>query len=144
MHDDAVSLFRLQVKALQRRLRQEVPPQRGLSRSALQVLAAVARAPGASPGEVATELQMTSSNVAAALREVEAAGFVERRKHPEDARRVRLTATGPGAEVVAAIRNERDTWLGRAVDAVLTEPEQRVLVEAGRLMERLASYQEVR
>jgi DNA-binding MarR family transcriptional regulator len=142
MRDDAVRTFRRQVKALQRRLRQEVPP-RGLSRSALQVLAAVARAPGASPGEVAAELQMTSSNVAAALREAEAAGFVERRKHPEDARRARLTATPAGAEVVAELRNERDTWLGRAVDAVLTAEEQRVLVEAGRLMERLAGYEEV-
>jgi hypothetical protein len=42
---------------------------------------------------------------------------------------------------VVRIRNERDTWLGRAVDAVLTEREQRVLTEAGGLMERLASFE---
>lgn len=141
MDDDAVSLFRLQVKALQRRLRQEVPPLRGLSRSALQVLAAVSRKPGTSPREVAAELQMTSSNVAAALREGEGGGFLERRRDPDDARRARLSLTVAGAEAVARMRNERDTWLGRAVDAVLTADEQRTLVEAGRLMERLAHFE---
>jgi DNA-binding MarR family transcriptional regulator len=141
MDDDAVSLFRRQVKALQRRLRQEVPPLQGLSRSALQVLAAVSRRPGISPREVAVELQMTSSNVAAALREAEAGGFLERRKDPEDARRARLSLTVAGADAVARMRNERDTWLGRAVDAVLTADEQRTLVEAGRLIELLARFE---
>jgi DNA-binding MarR family transcriptional regulator len=141
MHDDAVSLFRLQMKALQRRLRQEVPPLQGLSRSALQVLAAVARTPRISPRDVAAELQMTSSNVAAALREVEAGGFLARHKDSDDARRVRLSLTGTGAAAVARMRNERDTWLGRAVDAVLTDDEQRTLIEAGRLLERLSRFE---
>lgn len=141
MDDDVVSLFRLQVKALQRRLRQEVPPLQGLSRSALQVLAAVSRRPGTTPREVAAELQMTSSNVAAALREVEGGGFLERRKDPVDARRARLSLTVAGSDAVARMRNERDTWLGRAVDAVLTADEQRTLAEAGRLMERLALFE---
>jgi DNA-binding MarR family transcriptional regulator len=141
MDDEAVSLFRLQVKRLQRRLRQEVPPLQGLSRSALQVLSGVSRKPGISPREVGAELQMTSSNVAAALREVEAGGFLERRKDPEDARRARLSLTVAGVEAVARMRNERDTWLGRAVDAVLTAEEQRTLVAAGRLMELLSRFE---
>jgi DNA-binding MarR family transcriptional regulator len=140
MDDEAVSLFRLQVKALQRRLRQEVPPMQGLSRPALQVLAAVSRKSGISPREVGTELQMTSSNVAAALREADAGGFLERHKDPEDARRIRLSLTPVGAEAVARLQNERDTWLGRAVVGVLTAEEQRTLVEAGRLMEKLCSW----
>jgi DNA-binding MarR family transcriptional regulator len=141
MDDEAVSLFRRQVKGLQRRLRQEVPPLLGLSRSALQVLAAVSRKPEISPREVATDLQMTSSNVAASLREVEAGGFLERRKDPSDARRARLSLTAEGADAVARMRNERDTWLGRAIDAVLTAEEQRTLEAAGRLMERLSRFE---
>jgi DNA-binding MarR family transcriptional regulator len=139
--DEAVSVFRLQVKALQRRLRQEVPPMQGLSRPALQVLAAVSRKSGISPREVGAELQMTSSNVAAALREADAGGFLERHKDPTDARRVRLRLTVAGAGAVARLRNERDTWLGRAVVGVLTAEEQRTLVEAGRLMERLSRFE---
>jgi DNA-binding MarR family transcriptional regulator len=90
---------------------------------------------------VADELQMTSSNVAAALRELDAAGFIRRERDAADARRVRLFVTERAAALVAAVRSERDTWLGRAVESLLDEKEQRLLVRAGALMERLAAFE---
>ena len=68
--------LRAQVAALQRRIRAEAPTVEGLPRAALTVLAAVVRRPGITPRDVATELHMTSSNVAAALRDLEAGGLV--------------------------------------------------------------------
>lgn len=129
------------MKLLQRRLRHEVRPVHGVSRTALQVLAAVVRLPeGPQPRLIAEELQMTSSNVAAALRELEAAGFVRRRKDVTDARRVLVLATEPGRAEVADVRHERDTWLGRAMEALLDPEEQRALLAAGALMQRLAEF----
>ncbi|MDI5973440.1 winged helix DNA-binding protein [Streptomyces sp. SL13] len=143
MDDESVGLFRMRMKSLQRRLRQEAVSVRGLSRPAAQVLGTVGRRPQISPRDVADEMRMTSSNVAAALRELESAGLLDRRKDPRDARRVRLSVTDAGMELAARFRDERDTWLGRAVEAVLSEDEQRVLAEAGRLMERLSHFEPV-
>jgi DNA-binding MarR family transcriptional regulator len=142
MRDDEVATFRAQLKMLQRRLRRELPPGQQLSRTHLQVLGAIDRLPnGPQPSQVAAILQMTSSNVAAALRELDEAGLIQRERDEADARRVRLALTARGIELVAKFRAERDTWLGRAVEAMLTPGEQRSLVAAGQLLERLAQYE---
>jgi DNA-binding MarR family transcriptional regulator len=142
MKDQDVRRFRAQLKLLQRRLRSEVTPVPGLSRTALQVLGAVERLPaGPQPRQVADELNMTSSNVAAALRELDDAGLIVREKDAGDARRVRLSVTPRGSAVTSTLRSERDTWLGRAVEEVLDVDEQRTLVLAGELLQRLAEYE---
>lgn len=142
MRDDEVATFRAQLKMLQRRLRRELPAGQQLSRTHLQVLGAIGRLPdGPQPSQVAATLQMTSSNVAAALRELEEAGLIRRERDDVDARRVRLALTEHGFELVAKFRAERDTWLGRAVQATLSVEEQRMLVAAGHLLERLSAYE---
>lgn len=134
--------FRTQMKLLQRRLRSEARPVYGVSRTASQVIAAVVRLRGATgPRRIADELQMTSSNVAAALRELEAAGYVVRRKDSTDARRVSVLVTDLGRSVVAHVHSERDTWLGRAMETLLDEDERRLLFAAGELMERVADFE---
>ena len=143
MQDRDVTLFREQLRLLRRRLRREAPPVRGLSRMALSVLSAIARiSDRPRPRDVAAELQMTSSNVAAALRELEAAGFVLREPDPGDARGVRLHLNDSGRAAVSQVRRERDTWLGQAIERVLDEDEQRTLARAGKLIQRLAEYEE--
>jgi len=129
------------MRTLGRRLRRELPPVRGVSRSAVQVLRVVSRGPEPSPGDVAERLRMTSSNVAAALRELESAGLLRRVRDPEDGRRVQLSLTSAGAEAVSCVHAERDTWLGRAIAATLSDGELRTLLAAGELMQRLAEYE---
>jgi DNA-binding MarR family transcriptional regulator len=142
MDDGDVGTFRSQMKLLQRRLRREPLPAGGLSGTAWRVLATINRLEeGPLPGQVADELQMTSSNVAAALRELDAAGFIRRERDAADARRVRVFVTKRGAALVAEVRSERDTWLGGAVESLLDEKEQRLLIRAGALMERLAGFE---
>ncbi|SEG91676.1 transcriptional regulator, MarR family [Actinacidiphila yanglinensis] len=141
MEDREVLRLRGQMRQLQRRLRREGGPTHGVSRTARQVLAAADRMPDAQPRRLAGELQMTSSNVAAALRELEAAGFVSRSRDVADARRVLVSVTPAGRAAVAGTRSERDTWLGRAVEALLDPEEQQVLIAAGTLLERLAGFE---
>jgi DNA-binding MarR family transcriptional regulator len=141
MDDDEVRRFRTQMKLLQRRLRRESPPVPGASRTAVQVLGAVTRLPeGVQPGQIAREERMTSSNVAAALRELEQGGFVLRRRDEADARRVLVFVTAPGHALLAEVRGERDSWLGRAMAELLDPDERRALLAAGALMQRLAAF----
>jgi DNA-binding MarR family transcriptional regulator len=140
MEDDSLRQFRTQMRMLGRRLRHELPSVQGVSRSAVQVLRVVARAPEPSPSDVSEKLRMTSSNVAAALRELEDAALVGRVRDPEDGRRVRLLMTDAGAEAISCLHAERDTWLGRAIEALLSDEDQTTLLRAGELMQRLAEY----
>lgn len=128
------------MRMLGRRLRRELPPVCGVSRSAVQVLRVVSRGPEPSPSDVAQRLRMTSSNVAAALRELESAGLVRRLRDPQDGRRVQLSLTPAGADAVSCVHAERDTWFGRAIEAVLDDDELETLLAAGDLMQRLAEY----
>lgn len=142
MRDEDIERLRGQLKLLQRRMRNEALPVTGLSLTATRVLGAAARAAEpAQPGDLTGLLQMTTSNVAAALRELEAAGLVTRARDAQDRRKVRIVLTQEGQSVVAASRRERDSWLGQAIEALLEPDEQELLRAAGDLMERLAAYE---
>ncbi|MEV7075087.1 MarR family transcriptional regulator [Streptomyces sp. NPDC093990] len=116
-------------------------PVAGLSRSATRVLGEAARSAQTRPGDLTDRLQMTSSNIAAALRELEAAGLVFCERDEQDRRKVRVVLTPRGQDVVAQSRRERDSWLGRAVETVLDPEEQDLLLRAGNLLERVAGYE---
>ena len=127
--------------ALRRRQRREQVPVGSLSQSAIRVLSTTARVGGETqPAQLADETSMTSSNVAAALRELESEGLVVRRRDENDARRVNVSLTPAGSAMVTESRGIRQAWLARAIDALLDEREQRVLAEAGELIGRLAGY----
>ena len=142
MLDKDIERLRGQLKLLQRRMRHEALPVTGLSLTATRVLGAAARAAEhAQPGDLAAHLQMTASNVAAALRELEAGGLVTRARDAHDARKVRVVLTEQGQSVVAASRRERDSWLGQAIETLLDPEEQELLRKAGTLLERVAAYE---
>jgi len=141
VEDDEVRLLRAQLKALTRRLRREAPAVGGLSATAVLVLGAVVSVgPEATPGLVTEQLQMTTSNVAAALRELDAAGVVTRRRDAADKRRVIVKVTAAGKRLVAQSRAGREAWLHAAIEAELDGDEQQLLLQAGRLIARVADH----
>jgi DNA-binding MarR family transcriptional regulator len=139
--DDEVDRLRNQLKALHRRMRREQPAVEGLSATALEVLIAIdgAGAP-VRPGQLGSELQMTSPNVAAALRSLEALSLVRRRQDPTDGRKAFVGMTARGRKVMAGSRMSWRSWLREAIDGALTDSERRLLFETGNLLQRLADY----
>lgn len=141
MDEREVRLLRTRLQELHRRQRRETPPIEGIGGTSARVLGAIARAEGgAGPGAIAAELAMTSSNVAAALRELDAAGLVVRVADPEDRRRVRLLLSRAGEAAVAAHRHGRDEWFAAAIEAELDPAEQELLMRVSPLIERLARW----
>jgi DNA-binding MarR family transcriptional regulator len=139
-----VSRLRKQVKALYRRLQRELPQVEGLPFTAFQMLRVIERAPGRiRPGELAAELEMTNSNVAAALRALEAKGLVVRRQDPTDGRKAFMEMTQLGDKVIAENRDSPSAWFLRSMEQALTEREQRLLLQAGDLMQCLADHHEL-
>jgi DNA-binding MarR family transcriptional regulator len=143
MRDEDVYRLQKQLKRLYRRVQRELPAgEGGPSYSAQQVLVAVERAGRAlRPGELAAELQMATSNVAATLRSLEADGLVVRRPDPEDGRKALVSLTAGGAKLITEARRGKHAWLQQAMSEALTPEERQLLLRAGDLMQRLAGYQ---
>lgn len=145
MREEDAYRLQQQVKKLYRRVRREQPPIEGLPVQALQVLGALDRSPDVPrPSELAAELQMTTSNVAAALRVLESSALVVRRPDPADGRKAFIELTGPGKQVVEDIRRTSHEWLLRTMDELLSPEERRILLQAGHLIERIADAPEHR
>lgn len=141
MRDEDVYRLQRQIQKLYRRVQREQPPVEGMSKPTLQVLDVLARSAGAvRPSEVGAQLDMASSNVAAALRVLEAQNLVERRTDLADSRKALLELTSNGQRVVADLRRDWHAWLQGAIDTTLSPHEQRVLLEACDLMDRLAGH----
>ena len=139
MREEDIYRLQQQIKKLYRRVRREQPPIEDLPVQALQVLGALDRSPGVPrPSELAASLQMTTSNVAASLRVLESGGLVVRRPDPVDGRKAFIELTEQGKQVVEDIRRTSHTWLLRTMDELLSPDEQRILLQAGDLMERVA------
>jgi DNA-binding MarR family transcriptional regulator len=130
-----------QIKLLNRRLRREQPEVDGLPTAALVVLTLAARAESPQrPGQLAEELQMTSPNMAAALRTLEESAMISREPDPTDGRKVFVQVTERGRDVVDQTSSSRHAWLRDAVEEVLSDRERRLLFQAGELIERIADY----
>jgi DNA-binding MarR family transcriptional regulator len=140
MKQDQAAEFRRQLMALQRRLRREMTSGSVPMSDAL-VLGAIERLGAAvSPGQVAADLLMATSNVAASLRLLERDGLIRRGRDPDDARRVLIEITAAGRRYVSDDRRRRDSWLCEAINTTLSSREQDTLRRAGELMSRLASH----
>jgi DNA-binding MarR family transcriptional regulator len=141
VRDDEVFLLRKQIKMINRRLQREIPQIGGLSLTAIQLLLALDRAgQPLRPGKLAKDLEMSQSNVATALRALEASDRVHLNADPDDGRKSFVHLTKRAAGEVKSFRQAYNSWFRAVVEEVLNEREQRLLVEAGALMERIALH----
>ena len=125
---------------LSRRLRREARAD-DRSWSRLQLLGAIGRAGNAAtPGMLGEAESMRSSNLAAALRGLEADGLIRRRPDAKDRRKVRVRLTPAGRKLLEENIARRERWLAEAIERALTKEERALLFEAGELLDRIASY----
>ena len=134
------SILRRQIGALYRRLRQEAQSDT-LQFSQLLVLGALERLGGRStPSSIAASERLRSSNLAALLRDLEATECVTRSPDKDDGRRTIVSLTPHGRQMLHGYRERREQWLAMAMEADLSRDELALLMEAGKLMERLAQH----
>jgi DNA-binding MarR family transcriptional regulator len=140
MKQDQAADFRRQLMALQRRLRREMTAGSVPLSDALVLGAIERRGAAVSPGQLAADLLMATSNIAASLRLLERDGLIRRRRDPDDARRILIEITAAGRRYVSDDRQRRESWLCEAINTTLSSREQDTLRRAGELMNRLASH----
>lgn len=136
VHDIAAAL-RVSIGLLRRRLRQ-VRAGDDLTMPESSALARLDRTGPATPGALAKAEQISPQSMGATLAALEARGLVERHADPADGRRVVLSVTAAGLELLRTKRGARIEQMAQALSAGFTAAELRHLAAAAPLLERLA------
>jgi DNA-binding MarR family transcriptional regulator len=117
-----------------RRLRAEV----GLPLPQGVVMGRLDREGPQSISDLAAGAHMRPQSMAQTVRELEEAGYVQRRPDPDDRRRAFVELTAAGRTALAGHRRERDDWLARALASELSDAERARLQSAMPLLRRIA------
>ncbi len=89
-------------------------------------------------GDLASLQRTQPQSLTRVLAELEAEGLLTREQDPDDRRRIILTITRAGTELLVRTMRDRDTWLASAIESALTPTERELLRLATPLMDRLA------
>jgi DNA-binding MarR family transcriptional regulator len=108
-----------------------------LTLSQTQVLVRLEREGPATPGVLAAGEQITPQSMGAILAALEERGLVSRSGDPSDGRRVVMSVTEAGRESLQGVRHQKAHLLARAIEEGLTPAEQRQVIEAIPLLQRL-------
>jgi DNA-binding MarR family transcriptional regulator len=131
---DLASRLRLDIARMARRLRQEAGAQ--LSPSATAALATIERHGPLTPSELAARERVQRPTVTRVLARLEEDGLISRAADPADRRSSLVSVSGPGRELLAAMRTRKDAYLARRLDAL--DPEDReALARAAAVLERM-------
>ena len=104
------------VRMLVQRVRREQVAVDGISNVELHVLTVIGAASHPlRPGQLCDELHMTTPNMAATLRKLEALRLIVREQDPTDGRQRLVLATETGRRLVEETRAVRHAWLGDAM-----------------------------
>jgi DNA-binding MarR family transcriptional regulator len=134
---DVASALRVSIGLLRRRLRQ-VKSEGELTLPESSALTRLDRNGPATSTALARQEQISPQSMGATLSALEVRGLVERRPDPGDGRRVVLSITEAGREVMQNRRNARTEQLAQALSAGFTPAEISQLMAAAPLLERLA------
>jgi len=126
----AVGLLRRQLRQTQADGELTVPETAALAR--------LDRGGPATASALARLEQISPQSMGATLAALEARGLLQRRPDPADGRRVVLSVTDGGLQVLRDRRSARTEQLARALSAGFTRAELRQLMAAAPLIERLA------
>jgi DNA-binding MarR family transcriptional regulator len=136
---EAASAVRRGVQTLARRLQGERSPT-GLSLTKTSMLSHLARRGELTPGELAAADRLQPQSVSRVLAELEREGYAVRVRDAADGRQRRLRLTDAGLAALADDMRERDAWLQRAMDDLLSPTERDLVVLAAGLLERLGAH----
>src|SRR5215475_10288685 len=130
---NAASELRLVLGQLVRRLRAEY----SFPVAQASVLSRLDREGAQTASALAAAERVRPQSMAQTLAELEAAGLIERSPDPADRRSSRIELTEEGHSRVLEGRGRREDWLAAAIAAELNPEEQRTLLAAVPLLQRL-------
>ena len=134
--DDIAAALHTWTARLNRRLRAEAQ-QSEYTSSQVNVIRRLMEAGPATPSELARAEGVRQQSMSATVAALEAMGIVARRPDPDDRRAARVFMTPDGERTVLEGRAAKQSWLIRTMGERLDADEQRTLLAAAGLIERM-------
>ncbi|WP_307859170.1 MarR family winged helix-turn-helix transcriptional regulator [Herbiconiux sp. SYSU D00978] len=134
--NDLSAELRVGVGRLSRRLRAEKADS-DLSDGQVSVLAILFRDGAHTLSQLSDLERVTPPSMSRTVNALEQAGYLQRTESPDDGRKVLLSITDAGRDVVRETRRRRDAWLFQRLKELSPE-QRRVLSEAAAIMKELA------
>ena len=92
------------------------------------------------PNELAAMEKITTQSMSQILNKLLLLGFINRRISETDKRKAIITLSDAGRAVLHQVRNERDEWLNKALDATCTADEKALLKKAMGPLTKLVDF----
>lgn len=128
------------ITRLRSRLREEAGIDgTGLSVSQMSVLWQILQAGPVTAAELAAAQHVSPQSIAQNLAVLKAAGLIQTERDPGDGRKTLITASESSRQLVTSVRASKESYLARAIDALVGPQERADLDRAIDLLERLAA-----
>jgi DNA-binding MarR family transcriptional regulator len=134
---EVAGAVRVAVGLVVRKMRQR-PPRGELTVAESSALARLERGGPATSSDLARLERISPQSMGVTVAALLDRAFIERRRDPEDGRRIVLSVTPAGSRMVHDRRGERTEQITHALRDGFSEDELAVLMEASALLERLA------
>jgi DNA-binding MarR family transcriptional regulator len=127
---ELISSLRSVISALHKSLRRQMSSVNTYSMTEIETIAHLARSGSLLPTELATLTKVKTQSMSQILKEMEASHIIKRTPSKEDKRKVYVTLTPNGKNLVEKAKYDKDEWLKAAIENTLTEKEKDLLKKA--------------
>jgi DNA-binding MarR family transcriptional regulator len=134
---DLSSALRAAISGLHKGLRKQISSIKTYSMTEFETVKFLARHESLSPSELATLTRVKTQSMSQILKKMELQGVIERTRSENDGRKVHISLTPAGKEIVTKTRYERDEWLKNAIESSLTKEEKELLAKALPVLQKL-------
>jgi len=136
-----VSDLRTVVTRLIKKLRRESATAQQLSLTERSTLGLLLQNGGLLPSELAAMEKITNQSMSQILNHLLEMGLIIRTNSETDKRKVIITLTDKGKQLILQIHNERDEWLAKAITGICTAEEQEIIKKVISLLTKVVDFE---
>lgn len=133
--------FRTVISRLVKKLRSKPSAGNRLSLTERSVLSLLDEHKELLPSELAGMEKITSQSMSGILNNLSVLKYIRRKNSPDDKRKVLISLTKEGQNILYKRRHERDEWLSIAISQTLTAREQETLRKMIEPLARLVDFE---
>jgi DNA-binding MarR family transcriptional regulator len=139
-NSELASSLRDIVSRMHKRLRREVKSVDNLSLTEVTTLSYLYTNGSMYPSELAEVTMVKAQSMSQIITHLEELGIITKTPSDTDKRKVAISLTDFGKQMVEQTRYERDEWMDDAIEKNLSAAEKKTLLEAVALMNKLTDY----
>ncbi len=135
------STLRMAVGSLHKVLRRQTSLISSYSMTEMETISLISRNDAILASELAVRTRITTQSMSQILKKFEEQGHITRTGSPDDKRKVHISLTPAGEKLVKQNRYERDAFLQKRIETLLTDKEVALLEKVVPILEKLAAVE---